>query len=383
MKKAIAYLLTALFCLSAAGCEGKNKESVASVAEDGIITLYDFESWEELSAFAFRYEFGRATINRDKAYVKSGDASMKVEISAKTQTPYILFYPGFEPVEKSDFTDVDRITLDVYNPEDREISVWLSLDTRSAYGFEMNTTGKEFVLRKNSWNKVVYQINRESLTKAFSLEEVMHIALRLDTTEDAYTLYFDNMQIRTGEKQKEYKSQRKTDELLFFEDDRDIDFFNCSTYYFVKYLYPLLDVNLDPNYCTEGRKSMRVRIPISDLAVFPMVELQVDAIDSAAFKDAKAISLDIYNANAKRLPVDIHMRDFYRTSGGSPKADLKRQVWLNADEWTTVIFTREELAAATVDIEGLKNIGFEFIDQNDKGFGKYIRFYMDNFKIIK
>ena len=383
MKKAIAYLLTALFCLSAAGCEGKNKESVASVAEDGIITLYDFESWEELSAFAFRYEFGRATINRDKAYVKSGDASMKVEISAKTQTPYILFYPGFEPVEKSDFTDVDRITLDVYNPEDREISVWLSLDTRSAYGFEMNTTGKEFVLRKNSWNKVVYQINRESLTKAFSLEEVMHIALRLDTTEDAYTLYFDNMQIRTGEKQKEYKSQRKTDELLFFEDDRDIDFFNCSTYYFVKYLYPLLDVNLDPNYCTEGRKSMRVRIPISDLTVFPMVELQVDAIDSAAFKDAKAISLDIYNANAKRLPVDIHMRDFYSTSGGSPKADIKRQVWLNAYEWTTVIFTREELAAATVDIEGLKNIGFEFIDQNDKGFGKYIRFYMDNFKIIK
>ncbi|MGN1053495.1 MAG: hypothetical protein ACI4SH_08930 [Candidatus Scatosoma sp.] len=383
MRKGITYLLSALFLLGACGCGESNAGSASNAAADGVRTIYDFESWEELSTCAFKYEFDRATINRDKKYVKSGEASMKIEVSAKTQTPYILFYPGFEPVEKSDFTDVDRIMLDVYNPEDRDISIWMSLDVRSSYGFEMNTTSKEFVLRKNTWNKVVYRTNRESLTRAFSLEEVMHIALRFDTAEEPYALYCDNMQIRTGEPQKEYQSQRQDGELLFFEDDRDIDFFNCTTYYYIQYLYPILDINLDPNYCSEGKKSMRVRIPLSDLVVFPMVELQVDAIDASAFKDAKAISMDIYNANGKSVPVDFHIRDFYRTSGGAPKADLKRQIWLSADSWTTVTFTREELAISTVDIEALKNIGFEFIDQNDKSFGKYVRFYMDNFKIIK
>jgi len=384
MKKLLTGLLATTLLLASSGC-AKGETKTPETTQNGIETIYDFESWDELATCAFKYQFGKATINKDKAYIKSGEGSMKVEIAATTQAPYILFYPGFDPVNKSDFNDVDRITMDVYNPEDREISIWLGLDVRASYGFEINTTGKEFILRPNAWNKIVYQIDREAFLRAFSLDEVMHIALRFDTIgeEGAYTLYVDKMQIRTGESLKTYNVSREADEILYFEHDTDLNFFNCSTYYFVNYLYPLLSVNLDPQYCSQGKKSMYVRVPVSDLTVFPMVELQVDAVGQEVFKDATAFSVDIYNANHKRLPVDIHVRDFNRTSGGAPKAALKRQVWLEPNTWTTVVFTRDELNTATVDMDKLENIGFELLDQSDSAFGKYVDFYFDNFKVIK
>lgn len=384
MKRYLIILFVAIMTFCSTSCDGSNDKDITSEVT-GLTTIYDFETWDELSTCAFKYQFGRATVNKDKKYIKSGEGSMKVEIEGTTQAPYILFYPGFEPVNKSDFTDVDRIMIDVYNPENREISVWLSLDTRSTYGFEMNTTGKEFKLQPNQWNKVVYNLNRESLSKAFSLKEVMHIAMRFDTIGEyqPYTLYVDNIQIRTGEPMKEYTVTRAENELLFFENDSDVEFFNCTTYYFIKYLYPLLDVNLDPNYCSQGVKSMRARIPVSDQNVFPMLELQIDALGQDVFKDATAVSIDIYNANHEKLPLDIHFRDFYRTSGGDPKGHLKRQVWIDANSWITLTFTREELEKATVDMDNLKNIGFETIDQKDSAFGKYVEFYFDNFKIIK
>lgn len=386
MKKLLTLLLAAALVITAAGC-GRNNDNSSPAAPaqnaNGVTTLYDFESWQELGEFLYLYDFGTATVNTDKRYIKSGDGSMKVEIKPTELTPFILFYPGFEPNEKYDFGDVDRIMLDVYNAEEREVSIWLNLDTRSSYGFEMNSTGKEFVLKPASWTKVVYELDREALTKAFSLEEVMHIALRFQATDENYCLYLDNLQIRTGQPQAEYNVSREANELLFFEDDRDINFFNCTTYYFRKCLFPIVDNNYDARYCSQGRKSMRVRVPLSPGGYYPMIDLQTEALGEDVFRGAEGISIDIYNANGKQLPVDFHFRDFHRTSGAEPKGKLKKTVYLDPGEWTTVTVTKAELAAATVNIEAIQNIGFEFIDQSDSDFAPFIVYYLDNFTIIK
>lgn len=375
-------VIVSAFLVFMCGCgKGtKDREAVKSEME----TILDFENWDELALVACSDDFGIAKINSDKKYIKHGEGSVKVTVFSKDKTPSMLVYPGLKPINISDFSGIDIITADIYNDEDRPVEFYMSIDTRAKSGMETDGAVQTFSLGPKSWNKVIYNINGETVSGVINLEEVIHIAFRFDTVKegyDSYTVYLDNLSVRKRESAAEPPS-REEDEIIYFEDERDLGLCNCSTYYFARYLYPITSVNYEKQFVSQGNSSMKAFIPKSDVTVFPMIEILTRGT-GVDFKGAKSISMDIYNANNKRLPVDIHIRDYSRTSGAAPKSDLKKQVWLDANSWGTFVFTKEELAKSTVNIEAIEQIAFETIDQNDPLLGGGITYYFDNFKVVK
>ena len=384
MKIANKFILLTLllpFCIS---CNNQNETSDSDLLPSDYKMINDFECWDDLATLLFKDSFGKATINTDLNYIKHGQGSMKVEIFSTYEMPTILLYPGFNPINKSNFNDVDRIITDVYNSSDEEVSIFLNIDSRSTYGFEMDATAREYILKPNSWNKVVYDLNREYLLDTFSLDEVMHIAMRFERIKsDPYTLYIDNMQIHINDELKAKTYVRESDEIMFFENDRDIDYFNCTSYYFLTKIYPIIDINIEPKYVSQGKKSLRVRIPEGTNGAFPMIELHNNKEVIDRISKANGISLDIFNANNLNIPIDIHIRDFNRTSGGALKASVKRQVWIEANSWSTITFSKEELIKGSLDMNNILELSFEFIDQkNFIANDQYTTFYFDNFKIL-
>ena len=148
-------------------------------------------------------------------------------------------------------------------------------------------------------------------------------------------------------------------------------------------IYPIIDINIEPKYVSQGKKSLRVRIPEGTNGAFPMIELHNNKEVIDRISKANGISLDIFNANNINIPIDIHIRDFNRTSGGALKASVKRQVWIEANSWSTITFSKEELIKGSLDMNNILELSFEFIDQkNFIANDQYTTFYFDNFKIL-
>ena len=159
-KKCLSLLIGSLMVLVTVfgvGCDqkttNKSAETGETVADPGLIA--DFEDIATCTQnINFYNYFGRMQITKDKNFVTHGEGAAKINAMGDLHITSSAA-PSFDyklPEAERDFTNLKRITVDMYNATDREYRVGVYLRTGSATGAKTQiwTT----TLKMNAWTIV-------------------------------------------------------------------------------------------------------------------------------------------------------------------------------------------------------------------------------------
>ena len=133
--KVLLILLALLLCVSS--LNGCKKEEVVNELPETSVLLMGFESYEEVvgSKIAVGNMLGRMEINRDEAYITQGSGSLKVRPQGFYNQPE--YHPYFKidflntVCATCDFSKFKNVSVDVYNPQDKELKININFFTVS------------------------------------------------------------------------------------------------------------------------------------------------------------------------------------------------------------------------------------------------------------
>lgn len=192
-----------LFSFSVAACgeveDGKNSSDFSSdfslgndyatatnLFEDGKYYLGDFESFEQCAQY-WTSSGMRSEMCTDKEFVRHGKASLKVSIrneirgwhSPRSSSSLTISCTG-EYFQKTDFTDCESFTMEIYNAQNYNVIIWFNFTTRWTCGNARQIAP--------GWN--TFEIKAEDCvynpeTKESYLGEVSYIAIGFP----AYEMY--------------------------------------------------------------------------------------------------------------------------------------------------------------------------------------------------
>lgn len=299
----IMFALIAIFCVS--GCTNKNAGSgvvqTDSKTGENVVLIKGFNDYYGCVATSFGNSFGRAEVNENKAFITEGTGSMHLSVQGnydvRCSYPNIRFGSDtFEQNDPNDFSSFKAIELDVYNDTDKELHILLHLTTYGTTGEDFDSTAVKETLIPNSWNKVRYDFSDGSLKKATNgLKNVREIILQFleyktSRSDDTNSIYLDNLVGIKGQT-KVYAPIRENNEILFFENEGDINlvglknFYNPSTYN-----NPIVSLNKDKNFVSQGEGSMKVEV-----LSFTDVTIHFDPLVAQGTAPTGKLSLDVFN----------------------------------------------------------------------------------------
>lgn len=218
---------TAIGCLNFAACKKEETEGGSKQ-----VVLADFESFEpDFQLMRISKHFGAVNVNTDPQYVKSGNASAKIQplghVPSKSQP--MMFFPlssvRFE-YDYSDFSYFDNVNMWVYNAEEKSAEVEIGFVERMLDINDYATvTGEKHTL-KPGWNKLVYYPDLNSLNLLCDVTALLGVYLRFENTPsydlaDAPVFYVDDVQLKKLPQKQEVKELIKLDagEILNFDKD--------------------------------------------------------------------------------------------------------------------------------------------------------------------
>ena len=207
MKKWIRNLFVgALLCLSA-GLVACDKGGDKPQRAEGIINgfenvndLYDIRFNILDSTFTDRY---KASINTDKAYVKTGEGSVKFEYHYSATNPGFLFYgekiPGF------DVLDLKEVSLQLYNACEHEMIVYFHMHKKDGASTKTNPMYTEmYTIAANAWTKITLPINNVVMQYngdnvfGFGVEFKLSGSTHSGDDERPCVLYMDDFAVEYG-----------------------------------------------------------------------------------------------------------------------------------------------------------------------------------------
>lgn len=225
--KIFCVIFALIFTFSFSAC--KNDDTNTSNAE----LMNGFEMFDrDVQSVRLFNSFGRVEQNSDLQYVKCGASSLHIQpfggrIIANTANPYIILPTSsarFTELAFSDFSDVKAISFWIYNAQESEQSIGISLQVgeimtgqnRPAIGNSRvdraQRTVSEYFKLKTGWNYIEYEIKPEYLElcaldidkKSFKIEEVFGIAFEFDYVWsndfiDAPDFYLDEVKVIYGD----------------------------------------------------------------------------------------------------------------------------------------------------------------------------------------
>lgn len=193
MKK-INTILILLICLGAslfAGCSNDAK------VKGELLT--SFETYDEIIDFTWLNTFGTAKQTQDKEFVTEGDSALYLEVSGNYKTnrkPAIGIRLGTDFTQKKDFSDVAKISVDVFNDNDFETNIYLQYLTN---GKDINLLSNELpvVLAPKKMTTAEFVINRDFMAQLLKIEDLVQVRLAFDNStkydEPYRKFYIDNM----------------------------------------------------------------------------------------------------------------------------------------------------------------------------------------------
>jgi hypothetical protein len=177
-------------------------EQQNNVAEPGLIA--DFEDIATCTQnINFYNYFGRMQITKDKNFVTHGEGAAKINAMGDLHITSSAA-PSFDyklPEEERDFTNLKRITVDMYNATDREYRVGVYLRTGSATGAKTQiwTT----TLKMNAWTIVSPNFDVSLMSLGYDLDKVYGIGFEFERVGQNYKgandIYIDNLRIERYE----------------------------------------------------------------------------------------------------------------------------------------------------------------------------------------
>lgn len=252
MKKLITLLLSAMLVLTvfgAAGC-GAGKGTLIS----------GFETYDELIAMRYLNDFGKAELTSDKKYVTEGKHAVHFQINGNYLTnrnPAVGVVLGDESHPKTDYSDVVKISVDIYNDNDFPANVYFQYLTRGKDTPLLSSENK-ITLPAKKMTKAVFKIDRDFLSKLLRLNQVSQVRLVFDratTYMQPYrSFYVDNLRYHTTNKaiNENYKI-RRADEIESADRPEYLSAWSNINQY--QYTPSNLEFNTDPEYIKGGAGS--------------------------------------------------------------------------------------------------------------------------------
>lgn len=198
MKRIIRIALVcilALCCFTAAlGCG-----SAAQVSDEAVFS--DFENYvPDIQLCRISSNFGKVSVNTDKAYVKSGNRSARIDPVGNGWMYFPMYSENFG-FDYTDFTYVNSVRLDMYNPqqEDKTVRVGLISKINNIDSFD-KAYDEEFTL-KNGWNTLEFYIEPSILGITADITEIQGISLSFemcneyDITDKTPRYYLDGIKL--------------------------------------------------------------------------------------------------------------------------------------------------------------------------------------------
>ena len=256
MKRKIGiFLLLAVFailCCTLAACN-KNKSSSE-------ILIADFETYEELTEMRWLNQFGAAELSGE--YVTHGEKSLHVSVMGKLNAatkPVICIDTKTDRLAKYDFTDVDKLKLDVYNDNDYDANLYFQYLTAAEN--QNKTSGEIKVTVPAKTAKTVEFVVDRALSAYFlNLDDVLQLRIAFDPIEEygqTYrSFYIDNLRAYTTSETFTPVNPRKEDEI----ESCDRPEYLAAWGNILSYVYSpsSLTFNSDPAYIKAGEGSFKL-----------------------------------------------------------------------------------------------------------------------------
>lgn len=224
MKKIYAFVLFLLslsLMVAFSGCAQK----LSSSSEE--ILLAGFDSYEEMITYHYLNNFGSA--QPDKTYVTQGESGAYLQINGtytNTQKPTIVIDTYGDYLDKTDYSDVAQVLLDVKNANEYAVNVYLQYVSETETGTK---TSSEMKVPVNAGfeGTITFQIDRSIISAFLNITRVTEIRLLFDGPKEAIPtlssqeesfenyrrIYIDNLRAVTTESSIEHTEIRREREI--------------------------------------------------------------------------------------------------------------------------------------------------------------------------
>ena len=229
MKRICAIFLGLLFIFGICGCSSSDETDESDKEQTPIEktaeTINNFETYEDLQRIVYSGTGGKIRLNTDQKYIKSGNASMFVEIEGLPMNganfyPTMTFHTNAGMYEKMDFTDVKSIDFDVYNVGEADTEIgfklidayWINNEQINCDVYNPTQPGQvnnHFPLKKGEWTHISFKLchnpehahnqfdNEDPQITKYRIDKIMYFDLyfknRLSEDEPIRNLYIDDM----------------------------------------------------------------------------------------------------------------------------------------------------------------------------------------------
>ena len=413
-RKIILTLLCVLTAISfiftiGCNCNGKGAGNDTPSRDNGkTITIADFEQWApDFQLIRTVKYFGNLDINKDQAYVKSGKQSLKLQPlgSYTSGSMPTIFFPTVSKTFKfsyTDFTQIDKVTFEFFNSEEREIKVAVGLVTAIDTVDYFDKTSVEFqVLAPNAWTQITYTVNASAINIDANVKNILGIYVSFENVHsrevaDAPVIYLDDLIMHRATKPVTIIDLVDLDEKEYIDFEKD----------WQKYVVGVrsqgdppelsivnaneITVNGQPFEATSGEKLLKVVAHQGSVASgsYPGFVLSKSLLQKSLFGSIKledlgttTFAFDIYNNS--NYPTLMGIRLYNSTAMKS--IELGRT--FEANTWTTFSINLKDLyeqykaknknQTELFDDPGAIQIYWpEFIEGGNR------EFYFDNFRYI-
>ena len=255
MKKIIVLLLAAILSVSAlafVGCSGSEAGTLVS----------SFETYDELINMRWLNDFGSAKLTDDEQYVTEGEHAVHLQVNGNYKTnrnPAMGLVLGTR-YEKTDYSDVEKITVDVYNDNDFTANIYFQYLTKSNDTPLLSSENK-VELPAKTMTTAEFSIDRDFLSKMLRLNQVLQLRLVFDRPTEYMqpyrSFYVDNLRYHTtNEPIDEDYEIRRADEIESADRPEYLSAWQNINQY--QYTPSNLEFNTDPNFVKGGTGSFKM-----------------------------------------------------------------------------------------------------------------------------
>ena len=205
MKKILATVLAFSSLLALFGCDKNETETPTGGTQQDEVLFAGFEAWlPDFQMCRISNYFGKVSLNSDKQYVTEGEHSARIDPVGNGWMYFSTYSERFQ-YDYTDFTRLDCIRMEMYNPQATEEKVTVGLVSEPYALDQFNRAGgKEFTL-KPGWNTLNYYIEPMLVSVIADLADIRGIYMIFDPlflyeiTDETPRYYLDNIRFRYKE----------------------------------------------------------------------------------------------------------------------------------------------------------------------------------------